>query len=68
MSCAALESRRRLFSALKETAVREQIYNLEIRGTLEISGPAEWNSLPEAIQKSSSINTYKTKLKNHLFS
>jgi|SRR6218665_2518976 len=32
------------------------------------AGPAEWNSLPEPIQRSSSINTFKTKLKTYLFS
>jgi len=34
----------------------------------EVAGPAEWNSLPEPIRRSSSINIFKTELKNYLFS
>jgi len=36
--------------------------------TLEVADPAEWNSLPEIIRRSSSINTFKTELKTYQFS
>ena len=33
---------------------------------IQVSGPVVWNSIPAIIQKSPSINSFKTKLKKHL--
>ena len=33
---------------------------------IQVSGPLVWNSIPAIIQKSSSIHSFKTKLKKHL--
>ena len=66
--CAALESRRGLRSASKRDFVIKRS-NLEFGNRMfEVAGPAEWNSLPEPIRRSSSINTVKSKLKTYLFS
>jgi hypothetical protein len=32
-----------------------------------MAGPVLWNSLPEPLQKSESIDIFKKKLKTHLF-
>src|SRR6218665_1839380 len=66
--CTALESRRGLRSASKEDFVVKRT-NLQFGNRMfEVAGPAEWNSLPEPIRRSSSINIFKTKLKTYLFS
>ena len=60
--CAALESRRGLRSASKRNFVIKRS-NLQFGNRMfEVAGPAEWNSLPELIRRSSSINTFKSKL------
>ena len=66
--CTALDSRRGLRSSSKgDFLVRRT--NLQFGNRMfEVAGPAEWNSLPEQIRRSASINTFKTKLKTHLFS
>src|SRR6218665_3622011 len=66
--CTALESRRGLCSASKGDFVVKRT-NLQLRNRMfEVACPAEWNSLPEPIRRSSSINIFKTKLKTYLFS
>jgi hypothetical protein len=66
--CAALESRRGLRSASKRDFVIKRT-NLQFGNRMfEVAGPAEWNSLPELIRRSSSINIFKSKLKTYLFS
>ena len=66
--CVTLESRRGLRSASKGNFIVKRT-NLQFGNRMfEVAGPAEWNSLPEPIRRSSSINTFKTKLKTHLFS
>ena len=52
----------------------EQSLSLHTRGCknsygqkmIQVSGPVVWNSIPAIIQKSPSINSFKTKLKKHL--
>jgi len=65
--CTALESRRWLRSASKGDFVMKRT-NLQFGNRMfEVAGPAEWNSLPEPIRRSSSINIFKTTLKTYLF-
>jgi len=67
-SSTALESRRGLLSASNvDFVVKRTILQFGNR-MFEVAGPAEWNSLPEPIRRSSSINIFKTKLKTYLFS
>src|SRR6218665_3172202 len=64
----ALELRRGLRSASKGDFVVKRT-NLQFGNKMfEVAGPAEWNSLPEPIGRSSSLNIFKTKLKTYLFS
>src|SRR6218665_2071121 len=66
--CTALQSRRGLRSASKGDFVVKRT-NLKFGNRMfEVAGPAGWNSLPEPIRRSSSINIFKTKLKTYLFS
>jgi len=67
--CTVLESRQGICSASKGDFVAKRT-NLQLGIRMfEVAGPAEWNSLPEQIRRSSSINTLiKTKLKTYLFS
>jgi len=61
--CAAIESIQGLRSASKgDFVVKREKLQFGNR-MFEVAGTAEWNSLPEPIRRSSSINTFKTKLK-----
>jgi len=66
--CAALESRQGLRSASKGDFVVKRSQLQFGNSMFEVAGPAEWNSLPEPIRRSSSINTFKNKLKTYLIS
>src|SRR3984885_4155488 len=66
--CAAVESRHGLRYASRGDFLVKGA-NLQFGNRMfEVAGPAEWNFLPATIRNSSSINTFKSKLKTHLFS
>jgi hypothetical protein len=66
--CVAIQSRQGLRSASKGDFAPNRTFLKFGNRSFVAAGPAEWNSLPETLRKTSSTAHFKTKLKTFLFS
>ena len=65
--CTTVESRSSLRSSAKDDYVTQRTSSSFGRRAFAVAGPSEWNNLPVSIRHASSIGSFKSKLKTHLF-